>query len=218
VIESPFNQLERGRRLRRYLSLILAAAIALPASNGQTPAQPPAAQPQGTTRTLKVVALAGNGEFNDLANKVMAPLVIEVLDQNDDPVEGADVTFRFPLQGPGATFADQKTSAISRTGPDGQAAATGWMANSQVGKFQVQVTATRANEYGFGVLMMTNVTKMPSRARSKSKSWWTSKWAIVTYVAVAAAVVVGVVLATRGSGSKVIVVNPGSPTIGAPQQ
>jgi hypothetical protein len=216
VTESPFNKLEQGRGLRSYLSLILAAAIALPPSNGQTPPQPPAAQ-AGSVRTLKVIALAGNNEFNDLANKVMAPLVVEVLDQNDEPVEGADVTFRFPLQGPGATFADQKTSATSRTGPDGEAAATGWTANSQTGKFQVQVTATRGNEYGFGVLTMTNVTKMTSAARSKSKRWWTSKWAIIAYIGVAAAIAVGVVLATRGSGSKVIVVSPGSPTLGAPQ-
>ena len=59
--------------------------------------------------------LAGSGEMNDLERRVMAPLVVQVLDQNDRPMEGAEVVFRFPLNGPGATFPGGKNSVIVRT-------------------------------------------------------------------------------------------------------
>ena len=49
-------------------------------------------------------------EVNDIQRKVMAPLVIEVLDQNDRPVEGAEVVFRFPLEAPLRRCASGRTS------------------------------------------------------------------------------------------------------------
>jgi len=187
-------------------------------ATGQTSTTPqrPNSEP-ATIRSLKVVPLAGNQEMNDLADKVMAPLVVEVLDRNDQPVEGADVTFRFPVQGPSAAFPGQKTSQTFRTNADGQASAIGWMANSQVGTFKVQVTAARGNEFGFAMVTLTNVTKITGSTRVESKKWWSKKWVIIGIAAVAAGVVTGVVLATRGGSGKVVVATPGSPTLGAPQ-
>src|SRR5690242_1371414 len=94
----------------RCLALFLAIVLLLPggalAQDPPPPAQAPAPQaappaplkpmaPLPTIKDLKVIPLAGDGEMNDLERKVMAPLVIEVLDQNDKPVESADVVFRF---------------------------------------------------------------------------------------------------------------------------
>src|SRR5271163_4661674 len=56
-----------------------------PATPPQTPAQLPVEQ------SLKVRVLAGNGEMNDLETHVMAPLVVQVVDQNERPMDGADV-------------------------------------------------------------------------------------------------------------------------------
>ncbi len=53
----------------------------------------------------------------------MAPLVVQIVDQNERPMEGADVVFRFPLNGPSATFAGGKSSVAVRTNGTGQAAA-----------------------------------------------------------------------------------------------
>lgn len=170
-------------------------------------------------RTLKVIALAGNGEMNDLEKKVMAPLVVDVLDQNDRPVEGADVTFRFPPSGPSATFADQKSAATFRTNADGEAAAIGWMANSQTGTFKIQVTAIRGLEDGTAVISMTNAAHVTeAAARVQNKKWWSRKSTKIIIIAVvAAAAATAIVLATRGSGTKTVTAIPGSPTIGAPQ-
>jgi hypothetical protein len=196
----------------RWLPLVLALLLALPSGAA---AQAPANQP-ATVRTLKVLPLAGNQELNDLQNKVMAPLVVQVLDQNDRPVEGADVIFRFPLNGPSASFSDQKTAQTFRTNADGQAAATGWAANGKVGTFQVQVTASRGSEQGSTTISMTNVTRITGAQKRTQRKGWFSRWGKFAVAAGAAGVVVAIVLATRG-GSRVITATPGSPSIGAPQ-
>jgi hypothetical protein len=206
---------ERSRRSERLLACFLAALLALPASVfGQAP-QPPAP----TVQTLKVIPLSGNNAINDLERRVMPPLVVQVLDQNDRPVEGADVVFRFPVGGATATFANQQTSQSVKTNVVGQARAAGWMMNNQVGSFQVRVTATRGNEQGETLITMTNVTRIADVAPARQGRWWTSKWAIVAYVGAAGAVAAGIVLANRNGGppTTTITATPGAPTIGGPQ-
>src|SRR6202048_1195845 len=159
----------------RWLSTLLAILLALgpvwAAEQAPAPQQPapnaPAAPPAPTTpmaplpmmRSLKVTALAGNHEANDLERALMAPLVVQVLDQNDRPVEGAEVVFRFPLNGPGATFRGGNSSQTVRTNGQGQAAAQNWMANNQVGTFEVHVTASYGNQLGETTVSMTNATR-----------------------------------------------------------
>lgn len=203
----------------RWLPLALSVLLALPPgvlAQAQTPPAVPGTP--ATVQSLKVVPLAGNEEMNDLQNKVMAPLVVQVLDQNDLPVEGADVVFRFPLEGASATFPDQKSAETFRTNVDGQASAVGWVANGKVGTFHVQVTASRGGEQGSAVITMTNVTRI-TEAQKKigKKHWWSTTWGKIAIGAGVAAVVAVTILATRGSSPRVITVTPGSPSIGVPQ-
>jgi hypothetical protein len=211
------------RRIRRWLLYALTGLLVLPID---VTAQEPAPGPRGTlpqpatVQSLKVIPLSGNQGMNDLERKIMVPLVVQVVDQSDQPVDGADVVFRFPLDGPSATFPGQKSSQTFRTNADGQAAATGWTSNGKVGTFQVQVTASRGNELGSATISMTNVTRIIGTARTKERHWWSSKWAKIGIAAGAAGIIVAVILVTRGSGSTsptVITATPGSPTIGAPQ-
>ncbi len=149
----------------------------------------------------------------------MSPLVVQILDQNSRPVDGAQVVFRFPLRGPSAVFPNQQTSQTARTNADGQAAAVGWVANKEVGSFQVQVSASRGNELGSATISMTNATRVVAEAQTKHKSKWSSKWVKIGIIAGAAGIAAGVVLATRGgggSGNTTVTVSPGSPTIGGP--
>ena len=215
--------LSNGRRSLRWLPYTLAVVLALP-PNADAQAPPPAPQAAPTTqpatiRSLKVRALAGEQAMNDLEGKVMAPLVVQVSDQSDQPLEGVDVVFRFPLEGPSASFADRKNVQTSRTNADGQAAAVGWMANGKVGTFQVQVTASHGNEQGSATISMTNVTRITDEIKTHQKKWWSTRWGKVAIVAGAAGITAAIVLATRGgsSGPKVVTATPGSPTIGGPQ-
>jgi hypothetical protein len=182
--------------------------------------------PLPTVQNLKVIALAGGGEMNDLQRRIMAPLVVQVLDNNDRPVEGADVVFRFPLDGPSAAFPNGRPSQTVRSNPQGQAAAINWTANSQVGTFQVHVTASYGNQIGETTLSMTNVTTITAQMKKnqeKHKRFWSSKWFKIGVAVAAAAVVVGVVLATRGGSSTTttstqptVTVTVGPPVLGGP--
>ncbi len=219
------NMLKNSRRTWRWLPQILVVILAFPPyASAQTPV--PAAQttpvpPQpATIRSLKVRPLAGNHEMNDMENNVMASLVVQITDQSDLPIEGAEVVFRFPLEGPSASFPDRRNVQTVRSNADGQAAATGFKANGRVGTFQIQVTASRGNEQGSTVISMTNVTRITDEARKHEKKWWSSRWGKIAIIAGAAGVAAAIVLATRGAGSsspKVVTATPGSPTIGGPQ-
>jgi hypothetical protein len=189
-----------------------------------TPANPAPGQPIAplpTEQSLKIRVLAGKDEMNDLERKVMAPLVVQVVDQNERPAEGAEVVFRFPISGPSAEFPGGKSSVTVRTNGGGQAAAVNWMANGQTGTFQVHVNASYGNQIGETTLSMINVARIADEEKKKTKGeggWWSHRWVKVAVIGGAAAIVVGVVLATRGGGKSgsTVTISPGSPTIGGP--
>jgi hypothetical protein len=191
-----------------------------------TPAAPAPAQPLPAVQlpveqNLTVRVLAGNGEMNDLQRHVMAPLVVQVVDQNERPMDGAEVVFRFPLNGPGANFSGGKTSASVRTNSGGQAAATNWMANGQVGTFDVHVSASYGNQAGEATVKMTNVTRIEENKKVKSESLWSHTWFKIAVIGGAAvAIGLGVYFGTRGKGGAsgtTVGVSPGQPTVGSPQ-
>ena len=229
----------RGRLRRRWLPQALAVLLAVTqiqaAQQAAAPPQAPAANPPAdpnspaqapVEQSLKVLVLAGNGEQNDLERRVMAPLVVQVEDQNDRAMEGADVVFRFPITGPGASFAGGKSSITVRTNSTGQAAAVNWMANGQVGTFEVHVSASYGNQVGETTVSMMNVPRVVEDTKKnttagKAKSWWSHRWVKIAVIGGAAAAVgIGVFLATRGGGSKssgsTVTITPGSPGVGAP--
>jgi hypothetical protein len=198
-------------RLATFLAVLLALPPCLLA---QQPAQ---SETLPAVENLKVIPLAGNHAMNDLERRVMAPLVVQVLDQNARPVEGAQVVFRFPLTGPGAEFSNHQPSQTVRTNADGQAAAIGWMARES-GSFEVHVTVSRGNELGETIVSMTNVNRVVGDGQEKHKTWWSNKWAKIAVIAGAAGVATAVILLTRGgSNTKTVTASPGSPTIGGPQ-
>jgi hypothetical protein len=212
---------------RFWLAQVVSILLVLPPNAGAqqpaAPAETKAVAPAAAMQSLKVVPLAGNGESNDLERRVMAPLVVEVLDLQDRPVEGAEVVFRFPLRGPSAMFADQKSAKTVRTNGQGEAAATGWTANNEIGSFQIHVTAAYGNQIGETTITMSNATRVRdaelNRTAAKRKSLWSSKWFKIGLIAGGAGLAAGIVLATRGGGSgstNTITIAPGSPSVGGP--
>ena len=197
--------------MRLWLPQLIAFLMAMP----MVMAQEPALGPVKTTRSLRVVVLAGEGEINDMALRLMAPLVIQVLDRNSRPVEGADVIFQFPMTGPSASFGNGQLSQTFRTNADGQAAATGWEANVQAGRFQVRVSAVRGTETGEAVVSMINATNVAAVKKDEQKKWWSSRWFKVAVIAGAAgAVTAGVLLSQDGGTPHTVSVSLGTPSIG----
>ena len=237
----------RCRRLRRRwlpqaLAVLLVVTQIQAAEQAAVPPQTPAVTPQAGTpptpanptpaqsvpqlpveQSLKIRVLAGNGEMNDLERRVMAPLVVQVVDQNERPMDGADVVFRFPISGPSATFPGGKASVTVRTNGTGQAPALNWMANGQVGAFEVHVNATYGNQVGETTVSMSNVAHIVNQGKraGSHESLWSHRWFKVAVIGGAAlAVGLGVYFGTRGGGSKsgpTVTISPGgTPGVGAP--
>lgn len=200
------------------LTLLLVFPPGLYAQVPQSPVQGTPVAPLPMIQNLKVIVLAGQREQNDLERRVMAPLAVQVLDQNDKPIEGAEVIFRFPPAGPTALFENQQSARTIRADSNGEARATSWFANNQVGTFQVHVTATYRNQMGQATVLMSNVSRIIEE-KSKSHRWWSSKTAKILIVAGAAGLAAGIVLATRGGGKgpTSVTIAPGAPTLGGPQ-
>ena len=50
---------------------------------------------------LKVKVMEGDGAFNDIKHKIGHAISVEVRDENNQPVSGAEVTVTAPAFGPG---------------------------------------------------------------------------------------------------------------------
>ncbi|MGP0071146.1 MAG: hypothetical protein ACLPWF_04340 [Bryobacteraceae bacterium] len=245
---NPLSRRLRRRWLPQALAALLVVTQIQAAEQAAAPPQAPTPAPQAGTppaapspitpepiptsqlpveQSLKILVLAGNGEMNDMERRVMAPLVVQVLDQNDRALEGADVVFRFPISGPGAAFPGGKSSLTVRTNGVGQAPAVNWMANGQVGTFQVHVNASYGNQVGETTVSMTNVTRIVNENKSliggaKKESLWSHRWFKIAVIGGAAvAIGLGVYLATRGGGGAkssgtTVGVSTGPPTVTNP--
>jgi hypothetical protein len=170
--------------------------------------------PVPTVDDLKVLVLEGQRSVNNTSRHIGVQPVVEVRDQNDRPVEGATVVFRLPPGGPGGTFAGNSLTYSARTDAQGQAGATGFVPNDQLGRFEVHVTASLANRIGQTTYFATNspnsLTIVPPQ--KKRTPFWRNKYVLI---GAAAGVVAGVVvvLTTGHSSNPTVTITPGPVTI-----
>jgi outer membrane receptor protein involved in Fe transport len=186
---------------------------AVPAAT--TPAPPKLMNPRDK---LKVLVLKGAEVSNFIPDRISRPVVVEVLDKNEIPVEGASVLFELPQTGPGGSFANGEHSRTVKTDLRGQAAVSFEISPEQ-GKFQIAVTATAGDNSGKATISQASSLMIAEEKKHEKHPWYTTKkfW-IITAVAAAGATV-GIILATRGGSSSstpTIVITPGSPTFGGP--
>jgi len=191
----------------------VAQAQAAPASPAPAAAPSPATPPPtATSETLKILVLQGQNAVNSIRDGLVTEPVVEVHDENDQPLEGADVAFELPATGPGGSFPGGKFTTTVKSNLQGQAGAT-FMLNPMPGKFAIKVTASLRNRTGHATINQTNTLEGAVEKTSTRKiSWWK-----VAVIGAAVGIVVGVVVATRGgSSSHTITLTPGAPTFGVP--
>jgi hypothetical protein len=196
------------------LSAALSLALALPPAQAQE-LKPPSGQfqPGG----LKVFVLQGAGALNSLRDRNTTQTVVEVRDEYNQPVRGADVQFQLPGQGPGGYFNGQKLVWTGRTDGNGQVAAYGFVPNEKTGRFNIQVSATYGRKMGYAVVSQTN-SLAPAPRDTGSRAGKISGWWKVAAVAGAAAAAGGVVWGVRrGGGRPDIVLQPGAVSLGGPR-
>jgi hypothetical protein len=204
--------------VRSWLAMCLAGVLALPA-HAQQPPSAPLSEPSPATSALpelKVLVLQGAGVTNNIRSGAVTSPVIEIRDENDRPVEGAEVIFRLPASGPGGVFADQRPTFRTRTNSQGQAGAPRFSPSPEPGSFQIVVTATFENRVGRAVVQQTNSVDRFSDDTPRVRR--SRKW---LFVSLAAAATTGVVLALvlRGGGdsSPMFTLTPGPISIGPPR-
>jgi hypothetical protein len=171
-------------------------------------------QPAGGPRSISIVIVEGEGAINNVRQRIAREPIVEVVDENKNPVPGALVTFLLPQNGAGAVFADGSRMLTVMTDESGRAVARGLRANTLDGKWQVRVTASFAGSTATATIGMANAAVAGALAGAKL-------WAVLAIIGGAAAG--GVIFATQsGSTPSAAVrprttVTPGTPTVQPPQ-
>src|SRR5690242_15505852 len=135
---SKVRRVLRGNLWGMVTAILVASLLALPPeaaaqapvtpSPGGQPPQAPNLAPQTPAplpvESLAIYVLEGQNEMHDVRNRVTATPVVEVRDDNGQPIEGAEVTFELPPMGPSGTFAGQALTYTAKTNTQGQVAAS----------------------------------------------------------------------------------------------
>jgi hypothetical protein len=164
---------------------------------------------------LKVLVLEGQRSINNTTRHIGIQPVVEVRDENDRPVEGAIVVFRLPPSGAGGSFPGNSPTFRAGTNAQGQAGASGFVPNDQLGRFDIHVTATYQNLTGEATISQTNSPNTLARLAPtiKKRPFWRNKY---VWIGAGAAVGVGIALALILGNSKSttpVTITPGAVTI-----
>src|SRR5438874_6191951 len=170
---------------------------------------------------LKIVVVQGERALNNVRTRSATAPAVEVRDDSDKPVAGAEVVFQLPPAGPGGVFNGWMRTQTARTGPDGRAEASGYAPNDEQGRFNIKVTATSGMKTTSAIIAQSNTQNggpaSGAQVKSRNKTW------IVVGVLAAAGLTGGIVAATRGGSSSAaavivpITISPGPVTVGGPR-
>jgi len=205
---------------RGMVVVILSAVLALPPCTvGQEKAAAPA-KPAPPAGPLKIVVLQGEGAVNSISGRTATQPVVEVRDEKDKPVAGAEVVFQLPATGPGGTFQGWMRTQTVRTDEQGQAGTSGFTPNDEPGRFNIKVTATHGERTASVVIAQTNAQRTGGGGQAMASSSW--KWKVVGLVGVGAALG-GVYAAKRGGNGTPatpavpVTITAGSVTVSGPR-
>lgn len=200
------------------IAVALAVAMALPPLPAQQ-ALAPVKQPAQSSGTLILKVLEGEAAQNNIRAKTATAPAVEVRDEAEKPVAGAEVVFQLPATGAGGVFHGWMRTQTVRTDSQGQARATGFTPNGEEGRFNIKVTATAGNKTGQVVIGQSNVTGSANGARGGRP-----RWVIPVVVLGVGGLIGGVVAATRDGSTPAaaavtnpIIVSPGAITVAGPR-
>ena len=119
--------------------------------------------------TLRIAVLEGDGAINNVRARTAHDPVIEVRNEQDKLVQGANVTFQTPATGASSDFADGMRIFITQTDAEGRAVARGLRPNAITGPYEIRVTASFETQTGSATISQTNAA--PTEAKSSKKIW-----------------------------------------------
>lgn len=206
---------------KSFLSPLLSVLLLTPAGAWSQQTSGPQSNLVEPAGGLKIVTLEGEGARNNIRSRNATQPVVEVRDQNDKPVEGAEVVFQLPAAGPGGVFHGWMRNQTTRTNAQGRAAATGFTPNEEPGRFNIKVTATTGQRSGTVVIAQSNAANGSGSGTQVSKSR-RNLWIAIGVIA-AAAIVGGAVAASGGDDdspaatTNPVTITPGPVTVGNPR-
>jgi hypothetical protein len=104
---------------------------------------------------LRIVAVQGVGMKHRTGASLSPSPVVVRIENGDQPVQGARVSFTAPKRGPGGAFGKRKTITVT-SDHQGQAAAAGFRPNDEPGTFELQVRAEHQGETASAQIPQTN--------------------------------------------------------------
>ncbi len=167
---------------------------------------------------LKIFVLQGSGAQNSLRDRTTTQAVVEVRDELNQPVRGAEVSFQLPTAGPGGFFTGQKLGWTGKTDENGQVATNAFLPNDKPGKFNIQVSATYGSKVGYAFVSQTNSLAPVYEGRRGTPGGKTPGWVKAAVVIGAAAAAGGIVWGVRhGNSRPSVVLQPGAISLGGPR-
>lgn len=189
------------------MCLLLSGFLALPpAAWAQAP------QPQ----SIRILVLAGQDAINNVEPKTATQPVVEIQDEAGSPVAGAEVVFTTSAAGPSATFYGATRTTTLTTDEQGRAAVSGMMPNTDLGVFEIQVTATHGTLQAEAAITQTNAQAATLAKKKKSPFGWR------LIAALGAGAAIGVIAGVRrgddnGTPSTPTAITFGSVSVGTPR-
>lgn len=167
-------------------------------------------------RSLNIFVLVGNRAVNSIHSRFATAPVIEVRDEQNLPIQGAEVVFQLPAVGPSGFFTGQKLTWAGRTDANGQAVPAGFSPNHEPGRFGIRVTASYGGRVAHAIIAQTNLIKPASpgiQRVAKRSGWWK-----VAAVGAAGGAAGGIVWATRRKLDRpTVILQPGTVSFGGPR-
>jgi hypothetical protein len=183
-----------------------------------TPEAMEAQAPAAAVSKIHVDILEGDGQIVNIKARINPAPVVQVVDDQNQPLQGALVVFFLPSQGPGGTFPDGSRNLTVSTDRTGRATAAGIIPNNQTGQFSIRASASYQGQTASADITQVNVSGV-SASGTGGGGLSAKAWILIGVLAGAA---VGGYLAARGSGSSSstagstgIVITAGTPTVGA---
>ena len=206
--------------LRIPLFLLFVGALSCQA---QQVSGPKADLVQAPAGGLKIIVVQGEGALNNIRTRSGAPLIVEVRDDGDKPVAGAEVVFQLPPAGPGGVFNGWMRNQTARTSAEGRAESNGFAPNDEAGRFNIKVSATSGTKSASVIVAQTNTANGSGGSGKQVKSKNTLLKVLLIVGAAGAAG--GIIAATRGGSSSSTPATPATPisistgpiTIGGPR-
>jgi hypothetical protein len=189
-----------------------------PFVTNQAPAYPLKSAFGEPGRNLNIFVLVGERAVNSIRSRSTTSPVVEVRDERNLPVQGAEVIFELPSAGPGGFFRGQNLMWTGRTDANGQVVAAGFTPNQEPGRFRIRVTASYAGRLGRAVIAQTNSIRPIERDGPQLGGRRRSVWLKAIAVTAAGAVAGGIIWAKRSGGEPpAVILQPGTVIFGGPR-